>query len=48
MALAENISRQPSIDSIMSTAMQIHNENEQSEQGKLENTQFEKKRGTRT
>ena len=49
--LAEGISKQPCIDSIMGflvvTLMKIYNEKEQTEQSKLQNVKFEEKRGTR-
>ena len=51
MELAEEISRQPSIDSVMwllvVTLMQIYNDKEQAEQGKIQNVQIEKKRSNR-
>ena len=46
--LAEEISKQPSIDSVVwllvVTLMKIYNEKEQAEQGKLQNVKFEEKR----
>ena len=49
--MAEEISKQPSIDSVVCllvfTFMQIYNEKEQAEQGRIQNVQFEKKGGTR-
>lgn len=51
MALAEKISRQPSIDSVtrflVVTLVQIYNEKEKVEQGKIHNVQFEEKMSTR-
>ena len=51
MELAEEISRQPSIDSVMwllvVTLMQIYNDKEQAEQGKIQNVPIEKKRSNR-
>ena len=45
--LAEEISKQPTIDSIvcllMVTLMKIYNENEQTKQSKLQNVNFEEK-----
>ena len=50
--LAKEISKQPSIDSVVwllvLTLMKMYNEKEQAEQGKIQNVQFEEKRGTRT
>ena len=49
--MAEEISRQPSVDSVawllVVTFMQIYNEKEQAGQGKMQDVQFEEKRGTR-
>lgn len=51
MALAEEISRQSNIDSVLwllvITFMQIYNEKEQAEQRKTQNLQFEEKRSTK-
>lgn len=38
--LAEEISKQPSTDSVVVTLMTIYNEKEQAEQGKLQNAKF--------
>jgi hypothetical protein len=50
-ALAEETSRQLSIDCavwrFVVILMQIYNEREQAEQGKIQNVQFEKNRNTR-
>jgi hypothetical protein len=49
-ALAEEISKQPSIDSVVCLVFilrQIYNEKEQPEQGKFQNVQFMEERGTR-
>ena len=43
MALAEEISREPRIDCVI-TLMQIYNEKEQTKQGKIPNVQFKKKK----
>ena len=49
MALAEEISRQPSDDSVLwllvLTLMEIYDEKEQDEQGQTQNGEFEVKRG---
>ena len=49
--LAEEISKQPSIDSVMwllvLTLMKIYNEKEKAEQGKIANVRSEDNRGTR-
>ena len=49
MALAEEISRQPSDDSVLwllvLTLMEIYDEKEQDEQGQTQNVEFEVKRG---
>lgn len=51
MALAEKISRQPSVGSVtwflVVTLVQIYKEKEQVEQGKIHNVQFEEKMSTR-
>ena len=45
--LAKEISKQPSIDSVISTLMRIYNEKEQTWKVKIQKVKFEEKRSTR-